>query len=350
VLTMMTAAKTRSVGQMPWIERVLQGQSHDLIESIRTTATVTVSDGLAYQAHSFYIDPQRAIFRVDYPDRSITRGLEGKYAWQHRGDKEEELPIEMETFILGHQLHAQLLFFDRLHPIMGQEGPDSFNGQKCTSITASDDRTEWKIYLEKEVPLAFELLRPDAASILFTLNNWEQVAGLLIPTQITIDDGQRIFEYVYSNFEINEGDMRDYYLIDTLLTDEQRLLRLHRAGMDDHLLESIDGLRAGRADTLTIVSRGEISTIDGMSFDSFMERIMTSRDHVVYDDLVRPMVKVSDDGSLGWVIVQVAAQGNYKDEHGMTTEPLDFVSAWIELYEKKDGVWKMTGNVSNFKI
>jgi len=119
--------------------------------------------------------------------------------------------------------------------------------------------------------------------------------------------------------------------------------------MDDHLLESIDGLRAGRADTLTIVSRGEISTIDGMSFDSFMERIMTSRDHVVYDDLVRPIVKVSDDGSLGWVIVQVAAQGNYKDEHGMTTEPLDFVSAWIELYEKKDGVWKMTGNVSNFK-
>lgn len=29
--------------------------------------------------------------------------------------------------------------------------------------------------------------------------------------------------------------------------------------------------------------------------------------------------------------------------------PIQFVSAWIELYKKRDGRWLRTGNVSNFK-
>jgi hypothetical protein len=31
------------------------------------------------------------------------------------------------------------------------------------------------------------------------------------------------------------------------------------------------------------------------------------------------------------------------------SQPLEFISAWIELYEKRDGRWWRIGNVSNFK-
>ena len=67
-----------------------------------------------------------------------------------------------------------------------------------------------------------------------------------------------------------------------------------------------------------------------------------------YADKVPPIVKVSSDGSLGWVIVQVEARGEQTTSTG-AVESLEFVSAWIELYEKRNGRWVRVGNVSNFK-
>ena len=59
-------------------------------------------------------------------------------------------------------------------------------------------------------------------------------------------------------------------------------------------------------------------------------------------------MNVSRDGTLGWIIAQVYAQGTQTTADG-ETRPIEFVSAWIELYEKRNGRWLRTGNVSNFK-
>jgi hypothetical protein len=68
-----------------------------------------------------------------------------------------------------------------------------------------------------------------------------------------------------------------------------------------------------------------------------------------YRDEVPPVVNVSQDETLGWVIAQVYAQGEQATSDGQVS-PIQFISAWIELYEKRDGRWLRTGNVSNFKI
>ena len=65
-----------------------------------------------------------------------------------------------------------------------------------------------------------------------------------------------------------------------------------------------------------------------------------------YADLRPPIVRVSEDGSLGWVIAEVEIVGESRGEDG---EPRAFqdVWAWIELYERTEDGWRMTGNVSN---
>lgn len=120
-----------------------------------------------------------------------------------------------------------------------------------------------------------------------------------------------------------------------------RVLRAHRESNPDLLLE-------GAADDFVQANRGEIRR------PTLQERRARFADYLgrttfeVYRDAAEPVVKVSKDGTLGWVIAQVEARGVQTGDDGKK-EPLEFVSAWIELYEKRGGRWVSTGNLSNFK-
>jgi hypothetical protein len=118
--------------------------------------------------------------------------------------------------------------------------------------------------------------------------------------------------------------------------------------MDDHFFGRTEGMRMQQSDAITIVSQGEVSHMTGKASGDGLERIMSNRDYTIYDDLIRPNVSISNDGTMAWVIVQIRAEGVRYDDFGEMTGPLDFVCAWIELYKKEGGQWKMTGNVSNF--
>lgn len=128
--------------------------------------------------------------------------------------------------------------------------------------------------------------------------------------------------------------------------DVAKLLALHEEVMEAHR-SSNPGPLVG-TDPFVVASRGEI-TWPGASerFERF-QRYLGSTTFSEYRDLVPPVVKVSRDGTLGWVIVQVSARGVQRLEDGGTRD-VNFVSAWIELYEKQDGRWVAVGNVSNFK-
>ncbi len=130
-------------------------------------------------------------------------------------------------------------------------------------------------------------------------------------------------------------------------SDEEQLLALHRRSMDAHLESDVDKLLAAEGADAVVGSRGEISR------PSIEERRALFGDYFgvthfeVYRDMVPPAVKVSKDGSLGWVIVQVEASGVQDGASGALHE-IKFQSNWIELYEKRDGEWLRVGNVSNF--
>jgi hypothetical protein len=63
---------------------------------------------------------------------------------------------------------------------------------------------------------------------------------------------------------------------------------------------------------------------------------------------VEPIVQVSRDGTLGWVIVQVQAEGERVSD-GNAKHAVTFEAAWIELYEKRNGTWLRVGNVSSVR-
>jgi hypothetical protein len=97
-----------------------------------------------------------------------------------------------------------------------------------------------------------------------------------------------------------------------------------------------------------VANRGEITRPTIQQRRERLSKYLGASEFSEYRDLVEPEISVSADSTLGWVVVQVMARGKQKTTSGEEA-PIEFTSAWIELYEKRAGKWLRTGNVSNFK-
>jgi hypothetical protein len=127
-----------------------------------------------------------------------------------------------------------------------------------------------------------------------------------------------------------------------------QLLSLHRDVIDAHLRGDPAGITGRESEDYVLAGRGEITF---PSLESRRERFagyLGATTFTEYRDMVEPVVQVSPDGNLGWVIAQVEARGKQVSQDG-TEELISFQWAWIELYERRDGRWFRVGNLSNFK-
>ena len=130
--------------------------------------------------------------------------------------------------------------------------------------------------------------------------------------------------------------------------DVRALLAIHEEILQAHRDSDVDRLLASAVDDGVVANRGKISRPTIEETRKRLGPYLQSTRFSIYRDQVPPIVKVSADGSLGWVVAQVEAKGEQTTPEGKT-EPLEFVSAWIELYEKRNGRWVVVGNVSNFR-
>lgn len=131
-------------------------------------------------------------------------------------------------------------------------------------------------------------------------------------------------------------------------SDEAVLLEMHREVLRDHMTADVEGWLAAESEDYVVAGRGEVTRPTKKERAEHLGPYLRRTKFKEYRDLIPPIVRVSKDGTLGWLICQIAASGMQTSDAGKE-EPISFVSAWIELYEKRDGRWVRTGNVSNFK-
>ncbi len=130
--------------------------------------------------------------------------------------------------------------------------------------------------------------------------------------------------------------------------EKEKLLALHEEFKAAHVRGDADPILQRLAENYVRVSRGEVTHPRPGDMASRMQDYLGRTTFSEYRDLRPPIVRVSDDGTLGWVIVELQARGVQTDPEG-TEEPLEFTCAWISLFEKRDGEWVTTGDVSTFR-
>ena len=130
--------------------------------------------------------------------------------------------------------------------------------------------------------------------------------------------------------------------------DDAELRRMHELVLQAHRAGEVAPWLAIEADSYVVARRGELDFPTKSERREARSSYLGSTRFASYRDLREPIVMVSKDGSLGWLIAQVEATGVQALPDG-TEQPLHFISAWIELYRKGPGGWRMVGNVSNFR-
>ncbi len=129
---------------------------------------------------------------------------------------------------------------------------------------------------------------------------------------------------------------------------EKEILDLHKEMIDAHINKKVDFFTKNIADNYMQVQRGEINHPSKNEIIKGFDEYLNSTTFTKYENLQEPMVKVSKDGSLAWCIVQMKIEGEQKSENN-SIRKLNFVVAWITLYEKMDNKWIRLGEVDNFK-
>ena len=128
--------------------------------------------------------------------------------------------------------------------------------------------------------------------------------------------------------------------------DEIEIRRIHREVIRAHV-ENLPDL------WMSLESAEYISVNGGrISFPSASDRLAGRRAYLDaatftrYEDLREPVVRISDDGTLAWLVAEVAVSGSVTGADG-ELETFDDVWAWIELYERGPEGWRIVGNASN---
>lgn len=127
------------------------------------------------------------------------------------------------------------------------------------------------------------------------------------------------------------------------------LLKIHQQDRKAHFQTDADLLLSHHPeDGFISVSRGKISRIAKTDSRQHFATYFKDATYYEWDDLEPPIIRVSKDGTLAWMIVRLKVRRTQKDSSGAMQEQ-KFVYSGVMTYEKKEGRWIKSANVSTFE-
>ena len=126
------------------------------------------------------------------------------------------------------------------------------------------------------------------------------------------------------------------------------LLRIHMADIQAHVDGDVATLLTTIPEEFIHVGDGKITRQSRVEIEGFFTGYLKNATYERYEDLVVPHAEVSADGTLGWVVSQMAVTRTEPDPGGEGTRTRSFTYAGIMTYEKVGGKWMKVANVSTF--
>lgn len=168
---------------------------------------------------------------------------------------------------------------------------------------------------------------------------------------------------VFAKVKVNGGEMKFAVVCSILILlnavvifaempdlekEKAELLRLHEHEREAHFKTDVELLLAHQAEDFVSVNNGKITTEKKQQSREFFQKYFANAKYFEWDDMKPPIIRISKDASLAWVIVRVKVRRTQKDISGKENET-KFIYAGIMTYEKQNNKWMTIANVSTFE-
>lgn len=123
------------------------------------------------------------------------------------------------------------------------------------------------------------------------------------------------------------------------------LLALHQADRRAHFQHDVDALLAALPPEFIFVREGEIQQQSQDDLRKRFTHYFQGAEFTAWDDLEPPIIHVSSDGQMGWMVVRLKIAIERTDASGKKTSETT-VMAWMSAYEKREGQWQHVANAT----
>jgi hypothetical protein len=134
-----------------------------------------------------------------------------------------------------------------------------------------------------------------------------------------------------------------------LESEKQALLDMHMADRQAHFDTDATALFENSLDTFIWVGNAQIIRISKADATQRFEENFSGATYSSWDSLDEPIIRISDDGTLAWMITKLEVRRTKKDASGEEV-PEGFTYAGIMTYKKVGGKWLKEANVSTLEF
>ncbi len=122
------------------------------------------------------------------------------------------------------------------------------------------------------------------------------------------------------------------------------ILALHEQERSFHFEKKAAEFAATLSENALMINKGRVNTASQEENQKRFESYFNSVEFLEWDDMTAPIVRLSDDGSMAYVVVEKKVTIQVIQEADTIQNSTQF--AWVSIYEKDNGNWKITCNAS----
>jgi hypothetical protein len=125
----------------------------------------------------------------------------------------------------------------------------------------------------------------------------------------------------------------------------QEIVRLLQQERKAHFTNNVDLFISEFADSMISINKGKVTIAGPVENRKRIEPYFNSVKFIRWDDVAEPIIRISEDGSLAYAVVQKQVILTYPDTLG---KPFYDTTnyAWTSIYRKQKGEWKVEANIS----
>ncbi|MGH7600597.1 MAG: YybH family protein [bacterium] len=278
--------------------------------------------------------------------------VNGEHTWtkDEKSGQVSSLDKTHASMFRGHEFQMLALVLPERFKNPAFEGEEDFGGVRCYKIKMIDELgSPCHVFFDAGSHLWAGKVIIDPRSdkgetVRVVINEWKQIGKVKLPSKVTATDKSGDWVLNFHDIKLNRVDEKIFDIPPSIAAVKE-LLQLQQQGRNAHFGKDAKLLVSVFADDFINIGAGKITRPTRDQSINRLQAYFDRSEFLEWDDISPPIIRVSQDASMAYVIVHKRVRLKAKNAQGEAEEATT-IFAWVETYEKQNGKWVLTAVAS----